>query len=78
MLSQIIKSDCGCEFEISSTGQIFRWCFKHKAAEDMYEALNGLCPCMRPVPGGETPYEWAVSEKAMIAVREALAKAEGK
>ncbi len=48
------------------------------ALEDLYEALEGLAPCMRLVPGGETPYEWAVSERAMIAVRKALLKAEVK
>ena len=49
-----------------------------KSISDMYEALKGLSPCMRTVPGGETPFEWAISERAMEAVRQALAKAEGK
>jgi len=36
------------------------------------EALKGLNPCMRPLSGGEPPYEWAVSEKAMVSIRDAL------
>ena len=46
------------------------------ALVDLYEALKGLCPCQRPVRGGEIPFEWAISEKAMKKVRLALAKAE--
>ena len=47
-------------------------------APRMYEALKGLAPCQRPVPNGETPYEWAISEKAMVKVRQATAAVEGK
>ena len=35
-----VCQDCGCQFEISPTGQVFKWCPLHNSAEDMYEALQ--------------------------------------
>ncbi|KKK64627.1 hypothetical protein LCGC14_2982280 [marine sediment metagenome] len=63
MLTQVIKSDCGCEFEISSTGQLFRWCPLHKSARDMYEALNKLPERIDMLAeaaytGGDIPKTW--------------------
>ena len=49
----------------------------HNQVLEMYEALKGLNPCMRPVPGGETPYEWVISEKAMAEARRILSEIEG-
>ena len=40
MITTIIKADCGCQFEDSPTGQVFKWCPLHKAASDMYKALK--------------------------------------
>ncbi len=50
---------------------------KDEIIPKLYEALKELAPCMRPVPEGETPYEWAISERAMKVVRKALALARG-
>jgi len=48
------------------------------SAPDLYKALKGLHPCQRPIKGAEVCFEWAISEKEMKTIREALAKAEGK
>lgn len=64
---------CGCgERDREANTQLIA------SAPDLYEACKGLSPCQRPINGAEVCFEWAVSEKAMKVVREALAKAEGK
>lgn len=71
MLTQIIHSDCGCEFEIGPGYQQFRWCSLHKAAPDMYEALKAA---FEDYTGGR-----CVGLSLLgIKMEQALAKAEGK
>jgi hypothetical protein len=48
MLTQIIKSDCGCEFETSPAGQVFRWCPLHKVAPEMHETLKDIWVYLAP------------------------------
>lgn len=45
-----------------------------ESISDLSEALKGLSPCQRPINGAEICFEWAISEKAMKVVRQALAK----
>ena len=43
---------------------------------ELLAAARGLHPCMRPLRG-ETPYEWAVSERTMAVMRKVLSKIDG-
>lgn len=64
--------ECGCIFEETDIGYIMHWCPKHKAAEDMYEALKGISGWLVTSRKGNMPN----MDDAILAVRQALSKAD--
>ena len=73
MITQIIKSDCGCEFETSPAGQIFRWCPLHKSAPELYEACKLALDVMVAFDT-----ERKVISGLSLRLNDALLKAEGR
>lgn len=68
---------CGCEIKLTDANyQLTRiiFCPKHKAAPDMYKALKNISPWSVTSRKGNMPN----MDNAINAVRQALAKAEGK
>ncbi|KKL48117.1 hypothetical protein LCGC14_2328730 [marine sediment metagenome] len=68
-------TDCGCKISTDQpipNGIIY--CPKHKSADDMYEALKG----MMEIAEMAMPDTFFQSDSRVNAVRQAIARAEGK
>lgn len=78
MITQILKSDCGCEFEVSPLGQVFHWCPLHKAASAMYEALKDIGLNIAVNYDDDMKPIYQVSEEYLDKIKTIIAKAKGK
>jgi len=56
--------ECGCVFEKTEVGYIMHWCPKHKAADDMYEALKEALSWLEAM-GVKKEFRWAELNKAL-------------
>ncbi len=80
MKVEIKKSDCGCTIQRDRYAILsLKYCPKHNAAPEMYEALKAI------LPGDDDPLaklplsgRWDVSGESLEKGRLAIAKADGK